>query len=123
MTVQFITTDDGRRLAVLPEAEYLALLEAKEDREDIAAVREFDTKLARGEEELIPARYVDRMIAGESKVRVWREYRGLTVKALAQASGLAPAYVSQIETGRREGTVETYKKIAQALGLGIDDLV
>ena len=54
MSVQFIETADGKRLAVLPEADYRALIEAKEENSDLAAVREFDGRLARGEEELIP---------------------------------------------------------------------
>lgn len=37
--------------------------------------------------------------------------------------GLAPAYLSQIETGKRDGTLETYRKIAEALNLTLDDLV
>jgi transcriptional regulator with XRE-family HTH domain len=36
--------------------------------------------------------------------------------------GLAPAYLSQIETGKRDGTLETYRKIAEALNLTLDDL-
>ena len=123
MSVQFIETDDGKRLAVLPEADYRALIEAKEESNDLAAVREFDARLARGEEELIPAEYVNRMIDGESKIRVWREYRGLTVKALAKAAGVTPAYLSQIETGAREGTLATLKKLSAALRVAIDDIV
>lgn len=122
MSVQFIETDDGKRLAVLPEADYRALIEAKEENDDLAAVRQFDARLARGEEELIPAAYVNRMIDGENKIRVWREYRGLTVKALAEAAGVTPAYLSQIETGAREGTIETLKKLSAALRVTIDDI-
>jgi DNA-binding XRE family transcriptional regulator len=122
MSVQFIETDDGKRLAVLPEADYRALIEAKEENDDLAAVREFDARLARGEEELISAEYVNRMIDGENKIRVWREYRGLTVKALAEAAGVTPAYLSQIETGAREGTIETLKKLSAALCVTIDDI-
>jgi DNA-binding XRE family transcriptional regulator len=122
MSVQFIETDDGKRLAVLPEADYRALIEAKEENVDLAAVREFDARHARGEEELIPAEYVNRMIDGENKIRVWREYRGLTVKALAEAAGVTPAYLSQIETGVREGTIETLKKLSAALRVTIDDI-
>ena len=122
MSVQFIETDDGKRLAVLPEADYRALIEAKEESNDLAAVREFDARLARGEEELIPAEYVNRMIDGENKIRVWREYRGLTIKALAEAAGVTPAYLSQIETGAREGTLATLKKLSAALRVIIDDI-
>jgi DNA-binding XRE family transcriptional regulator len=122
MSVQFIETDDGKRLEVLPEADYRALLEAKEESNDLAAVREFDARLARGDEELIPAEYVNRMLDGENKIRVWREYRGLTVKALAEAAGVTPAYLSQIENGAREGTLATLKKLSAALRVIIDDI-
>ena len=122
MSVQFIETDDGKRLAVLPEADYRALIEAKEESKDLVAVREFDARLASGEEELIPAEYVNRMLDGENKIRVWREYRGLTVKALAEAAGVTPAYLSQIETGAREGTLATLKKLSAALRVTIDDI-
>src|SRR5262245_59755802 len=122
MNVQFIETGDGKRLAVLPEADYRALIEANEESSDLAAAREFDARLAPGKEELIPAEYVNRMIDGENKIRVWREYRGLTVKALAVAAGVTPAYLSQIETGAREGTVETLKKLSAALRVRLDDI-
>ena len=50
---------------------------------------------------------VDRILNGENLVRVWREHRGLTVSALAQMAGIAQPYLSQIETGKREGTLQT----------------
>jgi transcriptional regulator with XRE-family HTH domain len=79
--------------------------------------------LTAGEEELIPAEYVYRMLDGESPVAVWREFRGLSAKALADAAGITQAYLSQIESGKRDGTVGTMKKIASALNVSIDDLV
>jgi DNA-binding XRE family transcriptional regulator len=123
MTVQFITTTTGERLAVVPEAEYRALVEAAEDQEDLAAVRAFDAARARGEEELVPAEFVNRILDGENKVRIWREYRGMTVKELAEACELTPPYLSQIESGKSEGTVAVFKKLAAALRVDIDDIV
>jgi hypothetical protein len=61
--------------------------------QDAAGVRACDEakrRLAAGEDELIPAEFVNRMIDGENKVRVWREYRGLTIKALARAKLFTP---------------------------------
>jgi DNA-binding XRE family transcriptional regulator len=123
MSVQFIKTADGKRLVVLPEADYRKLIDANEERKELAAVCEFDARLARGEEELIPAEYVNRMIDGENKIRVWREYRGMSVKALAEAAGVTAAYLSQIETGAREGTIDTLKKLSSVLRVAIDDIV
>ena len=45
------------------------------------------------------------------------------MKSLAEKAGIAPAYLSQIETGKRDGTVSTIKKLAEALGVMVDDLV
>lgn len=123
MTAQIITTPAGERLVLLPEAEYEALLEAAEDAADIAAYDEFKRKLEAGEEELIPLDVVKRFLAGDNPIRVWREYRGMTTTALATAAGVGQGFLSQIETGKREGTVETLKKIAGALKVTLDDLV
>ena len=123
MNQQIITTPKGERMVIIPEAEYLRLLEAIEDSEGLDSVRLFKERLAAGEEELLPAAMVDAILDGESRVRVWREHRGLTAAALAKAAGIASPYLSQIETGKREGTVETYRKLAIALGVTLDDLL
>lgn len=122
MSVQFIKTAAGR-LAVLPEEEYLGLVEAVEDAADSAAVERYRTRLASGEDEALPAGLVKRLIEGESPVRVWRDHRGMSARALAEKAGLSQAYVSQIEGEKREGSVAAIKAIAQALGVMIDDLV
>jgi DNA-binding XRE family transcriptional regulator len=123
MTVQIITTPAGERLVVVPEADYAALLSAIEDANDAEIVRVFRERFAAGEEEFVPSEMVDRILAGENPVRVWREHRGLTVSALAEKAGIAQPYLSQIETGKREGTLQTMKKIADALRVTLDDLV
>ncbi len=123
MTRQIIIAPSGERMVVLPEREFDQLLDAVEDAEDRAAARRFEQRLAAGEEELIPAEYVYRMLDGENRVTVWREYRGLSGKELAEAAGITPGYLSHIESGKRDGTVGTMKKIAEALGVTIDDLV
>lgn len=116
-------TPSGDEMVVVPAQDYRELVEAAEMAEDVAAYDEIKRKLAVGEDELIPAEYVYRMLDGENPVAVWREFRGLSAKALAEAAGITPAYLSQIEAGKREGTVGTMKKIAEALKLTIDDLV
>lgn len=123
MNIQIITTPAGDRLVVLPEADYEALVTAAEDAADIATVRRFKERLASGEEKLMPAAIVDRLVAGENAIRVWREHRGLSASSLAEKAGIAQAFLSQIETGKRDGTVTTLKKIADALSVKVDDLI
>lgn len=83
----------------------------------------FQQKLAAGEQKFVPSEIVDRLVAGESLVRIWREHRGLSTKVLAAKAEIAQPCLSQIETGKREGTVRTMKQIAEALGVQLDDLV
>lgn len=121
---KLITTPGGEELVLLPKDEYERLVEAAEDLADIAAYDEAMRKLAAGEDELIPSEIVDRLLfSDESPVRVWRDHRGLTVKELAEAAGISASYLSQIETGSREGTLETMARIARALRVDLDDLV
>ena len=123
MNAQLITSPSGERMVLVSEADYKELLEAKETMEDIAAIAEFTRNSEAGQEELIPSEIVNRLLSGENRIRVWREHRGLSSAALAEKAAIAPAYLSQIETGKRDGTIETMRKIAAALNLTLDDLV
>lgn len=122
MSAQIITTPAGERLVLIPESEFQALVEAAEEQEDRATVAGFREAIAMGHEELVPASVVDRLLAGENRIKVWRNHRGLTMSTLARKAGIAQAFVSQIESGKREGTLETLRKIAAVLDVTLDDL-
>jgi mRNA interferase RelE/StbE len=109
-------------MVTIPREEYERLLEVAEEAEDATAVARFRARLAAGEEDLVPA-VVDRLLAGEGPVRVWREHRGLTQSGLARTSGVHRVVVADIEAGRTGGSVRSLKALAEALGVRIDDLV
>ena len=73
--------------------------------------------------EWIPAETAGRIIAGENKIKVWREYRGLTQTQLAQQADIAQATIAQLETGTRDGSIAVLKRIAGVLMVDLDDLV
>ncbi len=122
MKVQTIEKNGQPEYVVLPWEEYQDMLQALEDRTDAAVLAVFAEKLTRGEEETIPAAMVDRLLAGESPVRVWREHRSLTQAQLAEAAGVTQSMVAMIERGDRRGTVDTLGAIARALKVDLDDL-
>lgn len=74
------------------------------------------------DQERVPIELVDRLLAGQHPVKVWREHRGLTLAALAEKAGIGKGYLSQIENRQRRGTVDTLQKLAAALGIELDDL-
>jgi mRNA interferase RelE/StbE len=110
-------------MITITRAEYDRLREAAEDLADLATYNRIKADLAAGREELIPSEFVDRMIDGESPVRVFRDLRGMTQTALAKASGVNRVQIADIEAGRGKGSVETLRKLADALRVTIDDLV
>jgi mRNA interferase RelE/StbE len=109
-------------MVTIPRAEYERLLEVAEAMDDVAAYDRAKAALAAGEDELVPSAYVDRMIDGESPVRVFRDLRGLTQTALAAASGVNRVQIADIEAGRKTGSVATLRKLADALAVTLDDL-
>lgn len=92
-----------------------------EDMDDVEAYREARRALQNGEDELVPGEVVDRLLS-ENPVRVWREYRGLKQKDLAAKASVTTSMLSQIESGNKQGSLETLKRIAVALGVDLDDL-
>lgn len=123
--VTFITPN-GEELVVLSRNDYELLLRQSElvdELEDLLAVKAYEARVSAGEDERVPAEFVDRLIDGESPVRVWRDFRGLSAKDLAAAAGISAAYISEIETGKKEGSISVLKAIAKVLRLDLDDLV
>ena len=118
------------RLAALPGAELVddparaeLVVMTPEDLAELIEESEATAAYHRSrDQERVPIELVDRLLAGENPVKVWREYRGLSQRALAARAGLNFTYLSQIETGARKGPVQTMKKLAEALGVDLDDL-
>lgn len=117
--LQKITTPGGETMVVMSLGEYEALIDAL----DIAAADKVLADVAAGRDEFIPSAMVDRLLNKENPIRVWREYRGLSATALAQQAEISAAYLSELETGKKEGSVGALARIAAALRLTIDDLI
>lgn len=107
----------------IPKAEYERLCALEEEYADIRAALTVESRIARGEEELIPSDVVDRLLDGESPLRVWREFRNLTQADLARASDVNRVQIVEIEAGRGSGSVHTLHKLAVALGVTVDDII
>ena len=118
--IQYIRNGNKKTHAVVPLDIYNYLLKAAEDLEDIAL---FDEAKRNDDGFHIPHEVVTKtIIEGHNPVKVWREHRGLTVEALAKAAGISKPYLSQIENGKRHGTMRVLKAIAKALDVPLDVL-
>jgi len=125
---QYIRTPNGESLVLVPRVEYEALLrtlrryETAEDREDRAMVRDVERRIAQGLERTYPSEVVHAVLDDIPPLRAWRQHYGWTAAALAEAAGISAGYLSQIETGKRAGSVRVLKAIAKVLKLDLGDL-
>ena len=56
------------------------------------------------------------------RVKEVRKQKGISQEELAERADLSAQYISQIETGRKRGSLPTYNKLAKALDVSIDEL-
>jgi DNA-binding XRE family transcriptional regulator len=94
-----------------------AALEDFEDAVDAAIAKRI---LENENTEWIPGEVIDRLLADDNPIRVWREHRGLTQAALAQRAGLPQPTIARLESGARKGTVGQMRALAEALGVDLD---
>ncbi len=61
-------------------------------------------------------------VGGQSPIKIIRKHRGMTQDDLAAAAGLSRPYLTEIETGRKEGSIRSLKSIAKALNVPLEKL-
>lgn len=116
MKAQIIELNGAPAFAVVPVGEWNVLLARLEELQDIV-----DARVARAAESF-PAEFTDRLLAGESALRVWRDYRGMTLQALAERCGVTRQMLSLIEHGKGKPSADLLAQLAAALGCDMDDL-
>ena len=112
----------GREFAVVPMDELKKLMDDAEMLSDVKAYDAAKARMERGQDELIPLEITERSLAGESAVKIWREYRGLTQEDLAKTSKVSRPMIAAIESGHKQGGIGTLKKLAVALKVDLDHL-
>ncbi len=119
MNPQYIETESGEKLVVLSLQGYEALVEQASDQGTFDPTQ---VHPASKRNQPLRADVAARLADGASPVKVWREFRGLKAKDLAATVGISAAYLSQIETGERMGSMKVIVSLAQALDVSTDEL-
>jgi DNA-binding XRE family transcriptional regulator len=71
----------------------------------------------------LPQEIMEQLTIGkDSAIKVIRKYRGLTQGDLATAAGISRPYLTEIETGRKDGSIRALKSIAGALAVSLEFL-
>ena len=118
--VQIIEKDGRPEYAVVPIDEYRRMVASLEESADLAAT---DRALRENEAgDTVPGEVVHAILDGVPPLRAWRRHRGLTLDDLAARVGVSKGYLSQIENGRKSGTLDLVRRLAAALDVTLDDL-
>jgi DNA-binding XRE family transcriptional regulator len=109
-------------------SDFESLVRTAEDAEDLAALAAHDAEEAQigratARKDYLTADEAEKLLNGENPIRVWREKRGLSQRALAGAAGMQPGYLAEIETERKPGSVDALRRIATVLGVPMGDLL
>lgn len=118
--IRVIEEDGKPAFYVLPASLWGRVRDAVEDAQDVAA---YDRAKAEDDGARFPSAVVYAIVEGATPLRAWRELRGMTLQALADAAGVSKPYVSQIEHGKRTGSAATLARLAKALDVGLEVLV
>jgi DNA-binding XRE family transcriptional regulator len=111
----------GKEFALIPMKESQRLMDDAEMLADVKAYDAAKARLKNGEDELIPLEITERRLRGEAALKVWRAHRRLTQEK-AKKSKVSRALIAAIETKRKAGSVDTWKKLGAALNVSWDQL-
>ena len=123
MRAQIIEKDGKPEWAVIPFSEYQRLYEALEDAEDVRDIENHLSAIREGTEITVPGEITFAILDGISPIRAWREHKQIRMNELAKKVGISSAYLSQIENGKRNPTVDTLKAIATELDIEVEMLI
>ncbi|TXI80814.1 MAG: XRE family transcriptional regulator [Cupriavidus sp.] len=118
--IQFIERDGQREFVVVPIELWDRVKHLFEEIDDALL---YDRVRQEDDGFRVPVAVLDAELAGDRPVKAWREYRRMTQEALARAVGISKPYLSQLENRRRDGSVDTFQRLATALGVPMDVLM
>ena len=115
MNVQIIEKNGHPEWAIIPYKEFEKIQEIIEDAEDIHDIKVNLKAIKKNKEIVIPGEITFAILDGGNPIRIWREYKKIKLNELAKIVGISASYLSQIENGKRNPTIDTLKLIATGL--------
>ena len=92
------------------------------DFEDMLDLIAYDRAKSK-DEESFPSSLTEDLIEGKNKLKAYRKYRGLSQQELGALANVQQNLISEIERGKKNGSIATLKRLSDALGLNLDDLI
>ena len=123
MNAQIIEKNGKPEWAIIPYGEFIKIQELLENAEDIKDIEENLKAIEENREIVVPGEVTFAIVEGTHPIRAWREYKNMRINDLAKRVGISGSFLSQIENGKRNPTIETLKTIASALDIEPEMLI
>ena len=83
-------------------------------------LHEYRGMVSAGGGDNLPDEILDALTAREQNpVKILRKYRGMTQTDLATAADISRPYLTEIETGKKDGSIRAIKALSHALNVNI----
>ena len=80
-------------------------------------------EIVSGADDSLPDDILDALTArAQSPVKILRKHRGMTQVELARQAGISRPYLTEIETGKKDGSIRAMKALAEVLGVSVGTL-
>ena len=123
MNAQIIEKNGKPEWAIIPYGEFIKIQELLENAEDIKDIEVNLKAIEENREIVVPGEVTFAIVDGTHPIRAWREYKNMRINDLAKRVGISGSFLSQIENGKRNPTIETLKSIASALEIEPEMLI
>jgi ribosome-binding protein aMBF1 (putative translation factor) len=119
MTTEIIKKN-GKNYAVIPYDFYQQLIE---DAEMLADIKAYDNAKNKSEESF-PSEVVDSIfLKGENPIKIYREYRGISILELSQKTNIDIQELEKIEDNISMATQKNLEVIAESLNIDVDMII
>lgn len=83
-------------------------------------LHEYRALVSTGDNDTLPDDILDALTARiENPIKILRKYRGMTQTDLATTADISRPYLTEIETGKKDGSIRALRQIADALDVNV----
>lgn len=117
----FANSTQVNKVVVLPLSEFEKMRPISNEGFEYMLDARIINEIKSQDQETISGDFVNRIfIENENPIRGYREY---SMQYLANKVDITQGYLSNIKTGKREGTISLYQKLALALDVAIEQIL
>ncbi len=86
----------------------------------LVPLHDYRSLVSSSEGDSLPDEVLDALTARQDNpIKILRKYRGMTQAELAEAASISRPYLTEIETGKKDGSIRAMRSLADALRVSV----